>query len=79
MLNSIRTKIEKPLYSNIVSAFHFKSAFELSETSNSNLDQINRLQFVDQELQDVSEYYSDKEKPKHFKSVEDLINDLDSE
>lgn len=80
MLDSIRKHIEKPDYTNIISVFKFKSAIEFDKTSNENFNKINRLQIVDDvELQDVTEYYSKKETPKHFKSAEELISDLDSE
>lgn len=80
MLESIRTHIEKPDYTNITSAFKFKSALELYKTSDDNLEKIDRLQIIeDTELLDVTEYYSNKEESKHFKSAEELIRDLDSE
>ena len=31
------------------------------------------------EVEDIKEYVSNKEKPKHFKNVNDLIKDLESE
>lgn len=80
MLKSIRTGIEKPDYTNITSVFKFKSAFELSKTTDDNLEQIDRLQLVkDPELQDVTEYYSNQKATERFSSVNELITDLDSE
>ncbi len=78
MFKSVRTHIEKSEYTNIVPVFQFKSALELSKTDSHNLESINRLE-RDLELEDVAEYYSGKEIPRHFKSAEELIKDLDSE
>ncbi|MGI0070142.1 MAG: hypothetical protein ACREA3_09865 [Nitrosotalea sp.] len=32
-----------------------------------------------EEIADIKEYYSSKEKPKHFKNVKELIKDLEND
>ena len=52
----------------------------MAKTTDDNLKQIDRLQVVrDPELQDVAEYYANQKTVERFNSVNELINNLDSD
>lgn len=58
-------------------------AFNIINNINNNMQRAVKPKKLDdltpEEIKDIKEYSSSKEKPKHFKNVKDLIKDLETD